>query len=464
MSGLRRTFEFLNLRTVMNHKHVLLQCLAALTLFAGPAQAQPDPRIRDVIVQGYGKDVADAAQNAAQNALTQVVGSFIDAEKFLAKRIEIQDGVRKETRDIRTDVREYSQGVIKSFEVVEVKQEALTVVTARVAVRIDDSRVLVKRVTEGSAEISPGLFAQMKTEERQSGDQAKMLHQRIFRPLIDREHLRIRIDNIRPLTQSGFDRTHPVMAALSRMEFSRRHSPTSIVSLKATVSFDDAFLAEMAETLNELSSQNQRVSVIHRDRNRHSWLIALNREIRRRERSDQQDPNRLWIALAEPNERVNFVTLNHSFINLVPSNHTPEDLAGDRDNRSALGLDFVVYTVSSANLAQNLQALFGVDGRPLFALARALNRGTLTVELKDRDARVIKTMPISANDTTNHHIMIPELGFNLGNTPNTPWNLVYADLGTRELVITPQRSFYVFFAVDDDALRNTASITARLEK
>jgi hypothetical protein len=31
-------------------------------------------------------------------------------------------------------------------------------------------------------------------------------------------------------------------------------------------------------------------------------------------------------------------------------------------------------------------------------------------------------------------------------------------------VITPQRSFYVFFAVDDDVLRNTASITARLEK
>jgi hypothetical protein len=104
----------------MNHKHVLLQCLAALTLFAGLAQAQPDRPIRDVIVQGYGKDVADAAQNAAQNALIQVVGSFIDAEKFLAKRTEIQDGVRKETRDIRTNVREYSQGVIKSFEVVDV--------------------------------------------------------------------------------------------------------------------------------------------------------------------------------------------------------------------------------------------------------------------------------------------------------------------------------------------------------
>jgi len=448
----------------MNHKHVLLQCLAALTLFAGLAQAQPDRPIRDVIVQGYGKDVADAAQNAAQNALTQVVGSFIDAEKFLAKRTEIQDGVRKETRDIRTNVREYSQGVIKSFEVVDVKQEGLTVVTARVAVRIDDFRVLVKRVTEGSAEISPGLFAQMKTEERQSGDHAKILHQKILRPLIDREHLRIRIDNVRPLTQSGFDRTHPVMAALSQLEFSRRHSPTSIVSLKTTISFDEQFLADIAKTLSELATQNKRVSVIHRDRYQSSWLFALNREIQRRDGPDRQDPNDLRIAVAEPNERVNFVTLNQNVINLVPANHTPEDLAGDRNSRSTLGLDFTVYTVSSANLAQNLQALFGVDGRPLFALARALNRGTLTVELKDRDARVIKTMALSANDRTNHHIMIPELGFNLGNTSNTPWNLAYANFGTRELVITPQRSFYVFFAVDDDVLRNTASITARLEK
>ena len=267
----------------MNHKHVLLQCLAALTLFAGLAQAQPDRPIRDVIVQGYGKDVADAAQNAAQNALTQVVGSFIDAEKFLAKRTEIQDGVRKETRDIRTNVREYSQGVIKSFEVVDVKQEGLTVVTARVAVRIDDFRVLVKRVSEGTTEVSPGLFAEMKTAERQSEDLAKILHRKIFLPLIDRQYLKIKIENVRPLAQSGFDRTSPIVAPLSNVDFSNRNSPGSIISLKATISFDEEFLLDISKVLNEVSSQSKRVTAAHNDHSQYSWLRTLSRDIARRD-------------------------------------------------------------------------------------------------------------------------------------------------------------------------------------
>src|SRR3954452_18168224 len=72
--------------------------------------------IRTVVAEGVGSDAQMAAQDAAQNALTNVVGSFIDANKQLEKRSQIRDGIRNQTTQIRTDIKEYSQGSIQSFE------------------------------------------------------------------------------------------------------------------------------------------------------------------------------------------------------------------------------------------------------------------------------------------------------------------------------------------------------------
>ncbi|MFL6353559.1 MAG: hypothetical protein ACJ74Z_17145 [Bryobacteraceae bacterium] len=64
--------------------------------------------IKTVVAEGIGTDPQNAAQDAAQNALTNVVGSFIDANKQLEKHSEIRDGIRSQTTHIRTDVKEYS--------------------------------------------------------------------------------------------------------------------------------------------------------------------------------------------------------------------------------------------------------------------------------------------------------------------------------------------------------------------
>jgi len=74
--------------------------------------------IKTVIAEGVGSDPQSAAQNAAQNALTNVVGSFIDADKQLEKRTEIANGIRTQTTQIKSSIRDYSQGSIQSFEIV----------------------------------------------------------------------------------------------------------------------------------------------------------------------------------------------------------------------------------------------------------------------------------------------------------------------------------------------------------
>jgi len=47
-----------------------------------------------VMSSGVGKDIESAIQNAAEAALTQVVGSFIDSNKIIEKRKEIKNGIK----------------------------------------------------------------------------------------------------------------------------------------------------------------------------------------------------------------------------------------------------------------------------------------------------------------------------------------------------------------------------------
>jgi hypothetical protein len=112
----------------------------ALGLAAANVAAQA-PIVSSVVAQGVGKDPELAAKNAAENALTQVVGQFIDSEKQISKRAEIVDGIRSETKNIDTKTRAYSQGSIKSFEILNIEtRDGLTYLTAQVGVRVEDRR------------------------------------------------------------------------------------------------------------------------------------------------------------------------------------------------------------------------------------------------------------------------------------------------------------------------------------
>ena len=122
------------------------------------SSAIEEKEIKTVTATGYGTTLESAAQNAAENALIQVVGSFIDAETQIKKQKEIRDGVLSRTKVIKKDIRDYSQGSIKSFEILKVTESnSIFYVNARVDVRIDDFRAYIKKLALKKKEISTNI-------------------------------------------------------------------------------------------------------------------------------------------------------------------------------------------------------------------------------------------------------------------------------------------------------------------
>ena len=102
-----------------------------------------NPTIKTVVAEGVGKDVESAAKNAAENALTQVVGSFIQTDTLMKKRVELNDEIKQQSLSIEATTREYSQGSIKAFTVLDTSQrDGLVRVTAQIDVRVEDFKAL----------------------------------------------------------------------------------------------------------------------------------------------------------------------------------------------------------------------------------------------------------------------------------------------------------------------------------
>ena len=162
-------------------KKALLCCV--LFFVALPAHAE---ETATVITEGLGKDIERAVQMAAEAALTQVVGSFIDSDKLIEKRKEIKDGIKTQTKSISSKLSEYSQGSIERLDVIEVEEEdGLTRVTAKVTVRIEDFKHYIKETVLAEKKIKKGLLGKLKAKEKQAGGVADLLIDKVFNPLLD---------------------------------------------------------------------------------------------------------------------------------------------------------------------------------------------------------------------------------------------------------------------------------------
>ncbi|MFZ1536483.1 MAG: hypothetical protein WAT23_03755 [Chromatiaceae bacterium] len=234
-------------------------------LFCGPLAshgAAETLEIKTVISDGLGTDVPSAAQNAAQNALTNVVGSFIDASKMLEKRVEIQEGVRSQTSRIDTNIKEYSQGSIQGFEVLEVsKQAGLTKVTAKVSVRLEDFQNYIKKLAEGKAAVAgESLFAQAATQTKQSDNQVALLLDNVIAPIVSGEVTRFKIGELRPLSQVDLDdysenrfsmiKSHEVIN-----DMSTKYGKENIFAIRMTATLDPDFAANMKKTLASIGQR-----------------------------------------------------------------------------------------------------------------------------------------------------------------------------------------------------------------
>lgn len=118
-----------------------------------PAYAQ-EP-VRTVVVTGLGKDARSALQNAAENALTQVSGTFVRTDTTIERTSEIRGAIRIESRRIDNKMSEYAQGTISSIQVLGTSQDGPTTrVEARVSVRVSELKAFIESLDVGTAPIS----------------------------------------------------------------------------------------------------------------------------------------------------------------------------------------------------------------------------------------------------------------------------------------------------------------------
>jgi hypothetical protein len=160
------------------------RALAALLLCTTTA-GFADEDIATVVTDGIGKDVESATQQAAEAALTQVVGSFVDSSKMVERHKEIRDGIRTQTKQVSSKISEYSQGSIERIDVLNVENSGgLVRVSAKVSVRIEDFRHYIEDTVLAEKAIKPGVLAQIKTTEKQQQNVEDLLRERVIEPLM----------------------------------------------------------------------------------------------------------------------------------------------------------------------------------------------------------------------------------------------------------------------------------------
>ncbi len=208
-------------------------------------------KVQTVVAEGIGSDVQSAARNAAQNALTNVVGSFIDATTIIEKRSQIIDGIKQQSSSVSTNMKEYSQGSIKAFEVIEsVKENGLHKITAKVSVRIEDFKAYIKNLAQADALIDESLFGQIAAEEAQLKDLAAIFSE-ITRPLYAGDVLKFELSKVfklseiendiaaKKILQTDTDSTRQMLGKAFAMSPDQRNNPNAVyVKLKITVNED----------------------------------------------------------------------------------------------------------------------------------------------------------------------------------------------------------------------------------
>ena len=202
--------------------------------------------LETVTAIGYGEDVNGATQSAVESALTQVVGSFIDAENFIKQKTEIQNAVSKTSKTISSSFSSYSQGSVESLSILDVADTgSMKKVTASVTIRIEDFKRYIREVAMGEAKIKGGLFAKAKVKQSQGGNLAELVVDKILAPARNYEAVDIKIGEVSLVEDPGLQRD----LAKAGIDFEDK----TWVRIPVTVQIKQDFLENAYKILDETS-------------------------------------------------------------------------------------------------------------------------------------------------------------------------------------------------------------------
>ncbi|GIS28673.1 MAG: hypothetical protein CM15mP129_08700 [Chloroflexota bacterium] len=134
-----------------------------------------------------------AIQKAAVNALKKVAGTFIDSKTLIKNEIKIQNDLVDKTKSMNKKVRNYSQGSIQNYEVLDFeKVGSFYEVNARFEVRLAEFKTYIKELGYGSKKVKKGLFAKVMSENKESESKIGFF-KKVVLPIRDAEVLDISI-------------------------------------------------------------------------------------------------------------------------------------------------------------------------------------------------------------------------------------------------------------------------------
>ena len=207
--------------------------------------------VKTVIANGYGININDAAQNAAKNALTNVVGKFIDAETKLIKKVEIENGLVNQSKNIDRNIREYSQGSISYFEIIEINNiDGIVNVTARVDVKVDDFISYIKQIAYNLKDIDTGMFNEIKANINNEDNKLDLYVEKVIKPILTGEVTEFEIGKALPFNKFPSERLNGGYWGYKVPEGS---DPMKMFVVPFSLKLNNSFKKNIKEVLNNLS-------------------------------------------------------------------------------------------------------------------------------------------------------------------------------------------------------------------
>ena len=202
-----------------------------------------------------GTTLEDASKNAAVNALTNVVGTFIDSQTLISKKTEISAGIVEKVKNISRDIKSYSQGSISYFEVLEAEEvNGIYRVTARVDVIVEDFKSYIKKYALGQQDMSVGLFANMATEKDQLEEKYNLLVDNIIEPLATAQVYDVELSAPMPFEDS------PLREGYTKKLNGLNISERDAIVFSMTLRLDKDFKANMINTLENISDAKKKIT------------------------------------------------------------------------------------------------------------------------------------------------------------------------------------------------------------
>ena len=202
-----------------------------------------------------GTTIEDASKNAAVNALTNIVGTFIDSQTLISTKTKISSGILEKVKNISKDTKSYSQGSISYFEVLEAEEvNGIYRVTARVDVIVEDFKAYIKKYALGQQDISVGLFANMATDKDQLEEKYNLLIDNIIEPMATGQVYDIEISP--PVSFSDWPYMQSYVERLNKL----RISEMDAIVFKMTISLDKDFKENMLNTLENIADKKERIT------------------------------------------------------------------------------------------------------------------------------------------------------------------------------------------------------------